>query len=71
MYVRLPEEAMDSFTLKFSYRGSGLVWTFFAIFCIIVILILDYLFLKKKLNILLSKAFKKISFKKWWEDEEE
>lgn len=73
-YVRLPQEAQDSFMVKFSYRGELWVYFWWVIWLATVLLICDRVFFGARFLVpLFRKALTPFKAKigTWWEKEEE
>lgn len=73
-YVKIPQQAQESFTVTFSYRGEFWVYFWTLVWFLTILLILDYVlfgsrFLAPVLRKISTPVMKRVG--RWWEKEEE
>ncbi|MFH1367117.1 MAG: hypothetical protein ABIH38_03985 [Patescibacteria group bacterium] len=79
MYVRLPEDFKENFTVTFSYRGTAVTWSFYIISFLTILFTVDYsLFKNRAFNLITFNIFARKKQKKgpvktvasWWDDDQ-
>jgi len=74
MYVKIPMEYQNDFTVEFTYQGTWLTWGFYIVSFITLVYIFDYSFFRKRIfGLITFRKRKKKTLKKfssWWDDDQ-